>query len=611
MLHRPFHRVLGETSLELKCLTLFGAFLLLVITASFLSYWLVTETVVEKQNPNTGRLLVNQVMLITHWKALEKSDSPSDEPGSDDFLLVVDKLTEKLRTQNYNWRFISPDPSDEGKQPENEFERRVLDQFLKAKPSEAAADSQEFTDRRVSLDGKYEYYQPIRAEKSCLRFCHRSAPHVPGFDPGGASLGRGRSAVGVPLTEGDLLAVVEVNIPNGPVEAEVSWYWNTLLAVAIVTTFLAMIAFYVTIRYLILHPLKHLRDVSDAISRGNIAMKADIHTGDEFEALSLAFNRMLRHLVTIQDDLRQVNVNLDLKVDELARVNMQLYEMNRVKSDFLATMSHELRTPLNSILGFSDVLGSIASLDDKQKRYVQNIQKSGRLLLDMINNILDLAKIEAGKMELRLTDFSVEQVIHAQCDMARPLSEKKNIDLDTAIQPDLPLLYQDQARVQQILNNLISNAIKFTPEGGRIMVAAERTEKDELVVRVTDTGVGIAEEDQQIIFEKFRQGSTSLPGGDAMTREYSGTGLGLSIVMELCKLLQGEVSVQSQLGTGSTFTVRLPWRLEAPSRLDSPLGVGFEATKPSDSDTPQPAADAPSSVTTSGGSTSPAQEGAS
>jgi signal transduction histidine kinase len=255
---------------------------------------------------------------------------------------------------------------------------------------------------------------------------------------------------------------------------------------------------------------------------------------------------------------------------------MQLYEMNRVKSDFMATMSHELRTPLNSILGFSDVLGSIDSLDDKQKRYVQNIQKSGRVLLEMINNILDLAKIESGRMDIRLTDFQIGQVVAAQCDMARPLSEKKNIDLETQIPADLPSMHQDQARVQQILNNLLSNAIKFTPEGGRITVSVQRNERDELVMKVADTGVGIAEEDQQVIFEKFRQGGAGTTSGDAMTREYSGTGLGLSIVKELCRLLDGEVTVQSELGKGSVFTVRLPWGLERQPPLDSPMAEGLE-----------------------------------
>jgi signal transduction histidine kinase len=349
-----------------------------------------------------------------------------------------------------------------------------------------------------------------------------------------------------------------------------------LIATAIITVFIAMIALYAIVRYVIVKPLRHLRDVSDAIGRGNTDLRAEIHTGDEFEELAVAFNRMLRHMTDAQAELRQANTSLDGKVDELAQANMRLYELNMLKSDFLATMSHELRTPLNSILGFSEVLGSINSLDDKQKRYVQNIQQSGKTLLEMINDILDLAKIESGKMETRLTEFLISQVISAQCDMARPLTERKNIDLEIRVDPDLPPMRQDQARVQQILNNLLSNAVKFTPEGGRIEVSARRDESDFLVLQVIDTGVGISEEDQQAIFEKFRQGKTAMPSGDAMTREYSGSGLGLSIVKELCRLLGGEVLLQSELGKGSTFTVRLPWILQDQPRIESALVEGIE-----------------------------------
>jgi signal transduction histidine kinase len=203
------------------------------------------------------------------------------------------------------------------------------------------------------------------------------------------------------------------------------------------------------------------------------------------------------------------------------------------------------------------------------------------MLLDMINDILDLAKIESGRMELRLTDFRLEMVVAAQCDMARPLAEKKNIDLDVEVDEDLPEMRQDQGKVQQILNNLLSNAIKFTPEGGRIVVSARKLDERYAALVVMDTGVGIAPQDQTAIFEKFRQGATVLTGGDAMTREYSGTGLGLSIVKEMCKLLGGEISLVSELGTGSTFTVRLPWQLADRPPLVSPLADDLdELTKP-------------------------------
>jgi signal transduction histidine kinase len=285
----------------------------------------------------------------------------------------------------------------------------------------------------------------------------------------------------------------------------------------------------------------------------------------------------LRQLLSQQAELRQSKGELDERLDELAQANMRLYEMNRLKSDFLATVSHELRTPLNSILGFSEVLTGVRSLDEKQQRYVGNIQRSGRMLLEMINDILDLAKVESGKMEIRLSEFKIGTLIASQCEMARPLAEKKNIDLDCDAPATLPPLRQDHAKVQQILNNLLSNAIKFTPEGGRIFVSAQRDEAGQLRLKVADTGIGISPDEQQLVFEKFRQGSSGLADGDAMTREYSGTGLGLSIVRELCRLLGGDVSLESELGKGSTFTVCLPWRLEEITKLDAQFREDLEA----------------------------------
>jgi signal transduction histidine kinase len=257
-------------------------------------------------------------------------------------------------------------------------------------------------------------------------------------------------------------------------------------------------------------------------------------------------------------------------------------------------MSHELRTPLNSIIGFSEVLDSIKSLDDKQRRYVQNIQKSGRLLLDMINDILDLAKMEAGKMDVRLSEFRLDAIVAAQCDMIRSLTDEKNIDLRSDIETDLPLLYQDQAKVQQILQNLLSNAIKFTPEGGRITVGARSEARGYVEMFVADTGVGVAEADREVIFEKFRQGA-AVQGRDNLSREYSGTGLGLSIVKELCKLLGGEVQVESELGKGSTFRVLIPWmRTDRPHAAASLHARLDDLTKPRRVDfqrEPEPLAD--------------------
>jgi signal transduction histidine kinase len=325
-----------------------------------------------------------------------------------------------------------------------------------------------------------------------------------------------------------------------------------------------MIALYIIIRLLVVRPLNHLRDVSDRISRGDLNQRADINTDDEFEELGTSFNRMVRHLTEAQQALKLVNDNLDIKVDEMAQLNMQLYDMNRMKDEFMANMSHELRTPLNSIIGFSEILQGVQSLDDKQTRYAENIQRSGRMLLEMINEILDLAKIEAGKLEVKPIDMLLGAVVTAQCDLVRSLVEEKNISLEVKVKLSDRQVTQDQGKIQQILTNLLSNAIKFTPEGGRITVTVAEAPMDAdcFEIQVVDTGIGIAAEDRDTIFEKFRQGNI-VSGQDSLTREYAGTGLGLSIVKELCRILGGEVSVKSQLGIGSTFTVWLPYMATA------------------------------------------------
>lgn len=569
MSYNSFKRVLGETSLERKCRILFGLCLGVMITGSFWWYGSRTEDLVYSQSPNNAQYLVDAVMLQLHWLTQERTRDIT--PSSGDY---INQTAKNLQThQDYRSRLLIPGADKAENQPETATEREVLDYFIHSpRPSDSAMNGPpKWRAQRVPDKQEYHYFQAVRLRNVCID-CHQHlSPNL--------VLGAAGVPAPPPPTAGDLMAVVEVILPDAETQTALDKNRAIFIATAIVTVFMAMMASYVIVRYVIVKPLKHLRNVSDEVSRGNIDARAEIQTSDEFEELGTAFNKMLRHLVAVQDELRSVNTNLDGKVDELAQANMRLYELNRLKSDFLATMSHELRTPLNSIIGFSDVLNSIKSLDEKQHRYVQNIQKSGRVLLDMINDILDLAKIESGKMELRLTEFHIEDAIAAQCDMARPLSERKNIDLELDIEPNLPELFQDQGKVQQVLNNLLSNAIKFTPEGGRIVVSAHREswhDRDLLALTIADTGVGIAAEDQVAIFEKFRQGKTALAGGDAMTREYSGTGLGLSIVKELCKLLGGEVSLNSELGKGSTFTVRLPWIRADQPRMDSPLAENID-----------------------------------
>lgn len=565
MSYRAFKRLLGETSLERKCRFLFGAGTLLLLAGSFWWYLQQTEYLAYEQIKTTGRLLVNPIVARQHLQKLQVKDwhwqnqrgqeqsENEKQPRTklspkewEHLRLALDELSEENLGENlkqYSYRIIRPEAQNRVNMPDDAFETGLLKAFLEN-------DDKEEDSRPLSSQRVIDYYGAVRANKNCLA-CHLSTAEE-------------RAALGEPR-EKALLAVVKIRIPTDAIEKGVHINRAVLISTALVTALLIMSGSYLIVRYVIVKPVKHLKEVSDAISAGELNVRSEIQTGDEFEDLSHAFNRMLRNLVSMQDQWRKVNADLDHKVDELAQANLSLYESNRLKSDFLATMSHELRTPLNSILGFSEVLSS-SQLNDKQLRWARNIQSSGERLLNLINDILDLAKIEAGKMQIRLEEFSLHDISEGMVNMFRPLAEKKNIDLRAQIDPGIPLLRQDPVKLQQILSNLLSNAIKFTPEGGRVLFKAE-AEPPDIVLTVTDTGVGIAPEEQELVFEKFRQ------GGNPLTREHAGTGLGLSIVRELSKLLGGEVVLQSELGRGSTFTVRLPLQLSPEPRLEFDLAA--------------------------------------
>ena len=239
---------------------------------------------------------------------------------------------------------------------------------------------------------------------------------------------------------------------------------------------------------------------------------------------------------------------------EIADKSRQLEVASRHKSEFLANMSHELRTPLNAIIGFSEVLMQrmFGELNAKQEEYLKDIYESGRHLLSLINDILDLSKIEAGRMELELTDFDLPTAIDSALTLVRERATRRGIALQKTLDERVGQVQADERKVRQVVLNLLSNAIKFTPQGGRIEVLAAPVDAS-VEVSVTDTGVGIAPEDQEAVFEEFRQ-----VGASAAKQE--GTGLGLALCRKFVELHGGTIWVTSAVGTGSTFTFRLPVR---------------------------------------------------
>jgi signal transduction histidine kinase len=237
---------------------------------------------------------------------------------------------------------------------------------------------------------------------------------------------------------------------------------------------------------------------------------------------------------------------------EIADKSRELEVASRHKSEFLANMSHELRTPLNAIIGFSEVLAEemFGGVNTKQAEYLADILESGRHLLSLINDILDLSKIEAGRMELDLADFSLPSAIENAVTLIRERAHRRGITLDRALDDRVGAVRADERKVKQVLLNLLTNALKFTPEGGRISVQA-CVRGGAAEVRVTDTGIGISPQDQATVFEEFRQVGT-------MAKKVEGTGLGLAISRKFIELHGGKIWVTSEVGVGSTFGFTLP-----------------------------------------------------
>jgi signal transduction histidine kinase len=544
MSYRAFKRLLGETDLERKCRFLLGAGILLLMTLSFWGYARQTEGLAREQMVTSGRLLVPPILARQH---LDKGQ----REAIDAFQGQAEQKWPDVLSE-YRYKVLKPD----ARQPEHKPEGDEV-----AVVAKIAADPGLSEEKVNQSDrGVLHYYGAIRALPSCVE-CHNRLPATAGV-------------ANPPLKEGDLMAVMKVTLSTEAIETQANVNLALLLSFALLSAILIMTGSFLIIRYVVVKPVKHLKAVSDAIVAGQLNVRSEIHTGDEFEDLSDAFNRMVRHLMDAEEGQRKLNQDLDGRLDELARANMALYESDKAKGDFLSTVSHELRTPLHGIIGFSDVLLSSASpLNEKQARWVANIKTSGQQLLTLINDILDLAKIEAGKSDLRPEELSVPEFCDSLLPVFRLPAEKKGIDLRGRYDPSLRPIRQDAGKLRQILTNLLSNAIKFTPEGGRVTLGAT-TDGEQVVFTVSDTGVGIPAEEQERVFEKFRQA-----GRSTLTREHEGTGLGLSIVRELCGLLGGEITLKSELGRGSTFTVRLPRTLAVPPDARRTPGPDGEARR--------------------------------
>ncbi len=527
--HDPVRIFENGISLANKCVLLFGGAVVVIVVAAMTVPWFRMTALID-----AGQLELSRQMART-WDDLGEGGAPS--VGAEERAGIVARSMSLAEATMLA--------------PNDRFVREALERF-QADPT--MAETQEA--RWVKTNREYRYASAVRG-----------------------------AGEGAPVLAGLIL------LERRSVEATRLLVLNSafLLSAGAVVLALSLAVFYVITHRLILEPVRSLRDTAERVREGSLSIRSDIKTGDEFQELAETFNSMLTDLQGSQDQLRSVNAALDVKVTELAQANTALYEAAKLKGEFLANVSHELRTPLNSIIGFAELLLEIARGDAKKDpspvvlkriRYGENIVIAGRNLMSLINTLLEMAKIEAGKVEVAVETVVLRDLCDRLAGLIYPMAEKKGIQVRLEVGEDVGAIRTDAKKLQQIIFNFLSNAVKFTEpkeRSGRDPVVTLRAERlvgagagDERVrLSVIDNGPGIAKDDQLRIFEKFHQLDNS------HTREHTGTGLGLAISKELATILHGQIQLESEPGTGSMFSVIVPRSLEAAPAAESELENRF------------------------------------
>lgn len=488
-----------------------------------------------------GRVLAAEILALREVAAENQYKINYDSKGSFEFKhLNPSALTQQVsRVFNSKTRYIIRQTSLKPRISENRpdaFEREKLIWFGKNRDVKEA-----WGEKVIKGERYFTYMVPLRIEPACLA-CHG--------EPKGEIDVSGNPKEGYKI--GDLAGALTVSIPTKTkVISLTRTIRQNIILTVVAIVFSGIVIVFHTNRF-VTTPISSLSRFSQELGQGNLqARPAEFKAYGEIQELTLRFTEMANRLQEMYDNLEQKVIE---RTQELAAANNDLARISQYKSEFLANMSHELRTPLTAILAFTEGLlnKSKGQLTPEQEDYLTEIKDSGKLLLGIINDLLDLSKIESRKMSLDLEEVSVGEVVRRIDKLLKPLAERKGVQVRLNLAGTQTVI-ADEEKVGHVVRNLLSNAIKFSPEGGLIEVAVtDDGEKEGVVLSVKDSGPGISQQDQELIFESFYQ------AGRIADREFKGYGLGLALVKKIVDLHLGWIKVESRLGEGSAFNVFWP-----------------------------------------------------
>lgn len=493
----------------------------------------------EQEMLEKARILSYQMSAVWEFMDMNQTRIDTDSDGTYNFKGIYCAIAGKsiaalfARDTNYLIKYTNTTPRKESASPD-EFEAEAF----------AAFDSGAVEYYGVSnYDGEsvFRYVSPVRIKESCLS-CHGSPAgelDVTGYPKEGKQIGDLGGAISIVMPIDLYMQGVQGNIVRQSV------YFFAIVLILIGTV-------YIAVSYLITRPLGKLESAVEDVESGNLDIDlGEMHAAGEMLHLAKKFESMAKQLRDSYSDLEN---KVETRTAELAAANERLRDESQYKSDFLAIMSHELRTPLTAILAYTELWEKAYDYkDEKERSIVMEIEENGQLLLQMVNNILEAARAEAGKTSLSCEYVDIFDLIDTVEGTVGPLAARREIDLATYVHGNVPIVYADWEKLRRIVENLASNAIKFTHRGGIVRIEARFwEERNEMSIEVSDNGIGISDEDLPRIFEHFTQSDKSA------NRRYGGSGLGLAVVKSLVDAHGGRVEVSSKLKRGSTFSVFIP-----------------------------------------------------